>query len=100
MKKLSEILPKITGAHDLSAEAAASRVLTAAEDYLTRVFGPENIGAGKKLVAKKLQNGLLFFEVSSSAWNNRLFLEKTGLLEELQQKFPQLTIRDVRGRVG
>lgn len=99
MKKLSDILPKVVNRRELESNATASQVLEAAEKYLTEIFGGENIGKEKNIAAKKLQNGFVFFDVSSAAWNNRLFMEKMGLLEFLTEKFPELTLKDVRGRV-
>ena len=99
MKKLSDILPKVVKKREVDASATASHALETAEQYLKKIFGEENVGQEKNIVGKKLQNGLLVFEVASSAWNNRLFMEKMGLLELLQKKFPRLTLKDVRGRV-
>jgi|GEM_PF-4454110 len=99
VQKLSEILPHAPARYSLSADATASQVLHAAEEYLSAIFGAENIGQGKNVAAQKLQQGLLCFSVRSAAWNNRLFLEKTGLLEQLQKEFPKLELRDVRGKV-
>ena len=99
MKKVSDILPKVIKKREIDSNATASHVLETAEQYLRDIFGTDNVGQGKNITGQKLQNGLVFFAVSSSAWNNRLFMEKMGLLEFLQGKFPALTLRDVRGKV-
>ncbi|MBI5414413.1 DUF721 domain-containing protein [Candidatus Peregrinibacteria bacterium] len=99
MERLSHILPKITRKRELDSNALASEILLEAEKYLRDIFGEQNIGRGKKICAKKIQNQFLFCDVASSAWNNRLFLEKMELLEHLHKTFPKAAIADIRGMV-
>ncbi len=99
MKKLSEILPKVMAKRDLDENALSSEILRTAEKHLEDVFGEKNVGQGRAIHGKKIQHGLIFFQIPSSAWNHRLYLEKMELLDSLRMKFPKVVLKDIRGIV-
>jgi hypothetical protein len=48
----------------------------------------------------KLFRGTLYLTVSDSQWMQTLLFIKAGIIEKLNQKFPDLKIKDIIGRIG